>query len=449
MPLIYIHGVAVRDENAWKQREPFLRHYVAPVINPDAPEAVEILPVFWGNVGVQFAWDGASRPKTALLGQGFDTDPSSAERAVLLASLGNSLGKLPTSPSAVGVAAEGELLAAGPAVPTAPATKPQRLRDLTDDQLSDFLVGMISQQSADPAQQARMSIAADEVARDPATKPKLQACASTAEEVTLVQSLIRQRYEQMTPVADGGLLGMGAGWFPDLKDRMNELLDRANQTPGFVVSRLLGELRPVINSGVTLFIGDVFVYLANRLAQPVGAGSGAIPQPGIIPTQLLTALRKARTLQQQAETEGRHEPIVVLTHSMGGQIMYDMVSTFLPKLTDYQDIRVDFWCATATQVGLFEEMKLFLASSPDYSKAKGNKAPFPDRRYLGGWWNVWDVNDIISFTADSIFEGVDDESYDSGSSLLNAHGGYLERPSFYRTFADKLRAARDQNWHRP
>lgn len=445
MPIIYLHGVAVRDENAWKERVPFLRHYIAPVINPDRPDSVEILPVFWGNIGVKFAWDGESRPRTALLGHGFDTGASPAERAALLASLGDTLGKLPAASVAATPAPDSDLLPAGPVAPAQPAAQPQRLRDLTDDQLSDLLVTLLTQQTTDPVQRSRLSIAADEVARDPATRALLQASTSAAEEVKTVQAQMRQRYNQMPPADNDELVGMGGGWFPDLKDQLNELLDRANQTPGFVVARLLGELRPALNSGVTLFIGDVFVYLANRLR----SGSSAILQPGTIPEQLLTALRRARSLQQQAETEGRHEPIVVLTHSMGGQIMYDTVSTFLPQLPDYQDIRVDFWCATASQVGLFEEMKLFLASNPMYSKARGNKVPFPDRRYLGGWWNVWDVNDILSFTAEPMFEGLDDEFYDSGSSLLNAHGGYLERPSFYRTFADKLRAARDKNWYRP
>ncbi|AUD04873.1 hypothetical protein [Spirosoma pollinicola] len=451
MPLIYVHGVAVRDENAWKEKEPYLRRYITQEINPDDPDNVDIFPVFWGDDGVKFAWDGESRPRTALLGQGFDTEPTPAERAVLLASLGNSLGKLPASPSVVETAPEDELLAAGPATPVVSTTKPQRLRDLTNDQLSDLLAAMLMQQGANPVQQSRMIIAADDVARDPATRASLQACATTAEEVSLLQSLIKQRYDQLAPT-DDPLLGMGAGWFPNLKDRLNELLTRANQTPGFVVSRLLGEFRPVVNSAVTLFIGDVFVYLANRLAKPVAILPEAEPaelQPGTIPMQFLNALNQAYTSQQQAEAKGRFEPIVVLTHSMGGQIVYDAVTTFLPQVALYQKMRVDFWCATASQVGLFEEMKLFLASSSAYSKAKMNKVPFPDRRYLGDWWNVWDANDILSFTGESIFEDVDDEFYDSGSSTLDAHGGYLERPSFYRTFADKLRTARAINWHQP
>ncbi|MGC2221074.1 MAG: hypothetical protein WA624_01210, partial [Methylocella sp.] len=61
---------------------------------------------------------------------------------------------------------------------------------------------------------------------------------------------------------------------------------------------------------------------------------------------------------------------------------------------------------------------------------------------LGHWWNVWDHNDIISFTTEGIFaDGIDDEEFWTGKSVAAAHGGYLERPSFYRLFAEKLKAA--------
>ncbi len=194
---------------------------------------------------------------------------------------------------------------------------------------------------------------------------------------------------------------------------------------------MIAEWREPINDLVTLFLGDVFTYIANR---------GTASKPGKIPCAVLSALSEAR---QSAPGE----PVVVLTHSMGGQIVYDLVTTFLPA--SGTDLRIDFWCATASQVGLFEEMKLFVASSDAYSKANGNRVPFPACRYLGGWWNVWDHNDFISYTAKPIFERVDDEAYDSGVSLIQAHGEYLLRPSFYRKFADKVRAAKTANWGRP
>jgi hypothetical protein len=43
---------------------------------------------------------------------------------------------------------------------------------------------------------------------------------------------------------------------------------------------------------------------------------------------------------------------------------------------------IDSWCAAASQVDWFEAMKLFVESSAQHFKAKGNKVPFPDQKYL-------------------------------------------------------------------
>jgi hypothetical protein len=128
---------------------------------------------------------------------------------------------------------------------------------------------------------------------------------------------------------------------------------------------------------------------------------------------------------------------------MGGQIVYDTVTSFLPSAPELADIRIDFWCAAASQVGFFEEAKLFLARQDQYRQ--GNPVPFP-KKHLGVWWNVWDYNDVISFTVKDIIRGVDDEPNSSGMSLISAHGGYLQRPSFFRRFANKVQAAAEQGW---
>jgi hypothetical protein len=80
--------------------------------------------------------------------------------------------------------------------------------------------------------------------------------------------------------------------------------------------------------------------------------------------------------------ESRGEPLVVLTHSMGGQIFYDLVTHFLPRMPEHRGIRIDYWCAAASQVGLFEELGLFLESAPERGPGP---AAHPPREHLGGW----------------------------------------------------------------
>jgi hypothetical protein len=72
----------------------------------------------------------------------------------------------------------------------------------------------------------------------------------------------------------------------------------------------------------------------------------------------------------------------------------------------------------------------------------------PDRRYLGGWWNVWDRSDFISYRAGGIIKDLVEESYDSGLWVKEAHGGYLKRPSFFREFAERLETAKTGAWGR-
>ncbi len=296
-----------------------------------------------------------------------------------------------------------------------------RLKDLTPDELSDLLSTVIVEGNLYPGTRPELIIAADEVAHDPATPTVLAQCSTIQEELERLSALLDQKRV-------GVLVAQGTGIWSKIVDRLGEATSRAVNAPAYTLSTVVAETREPINRMVTLFIGDVFVYLRTRQNSM---------SPGPIPKVVIDTLTEAKKAAP-------NEPLIVLTHSMGGQIIYDLVTHFLPK--SQSNLRIDFWCATASQVGLFEEMKLFLESSPQYSKTKGNKVPFPDKQYLGGWWNVWDHNDFISYTAAPIIEGVDDESYDSGVSLIKAHGGYLMRPSFYRKFGAKLAAAKKRNW---
>jgi hypothetical protein len=443
MPIVHVHGVSVRDTSpdyavSWEQIKTFLRTFIAPVIADD-PENVYIEPAYWGDVASRFYWDEASRPPSPLLGMGGAAEPTPYDRAIASAELRSALGNLPASaPAAGGGGLAGGLAPAGPVAPAAAGAgvAPQRLKDLTPTQLSDLAAAIVDDiPNLDAVTRAHVALAADAVAHDPNTFQQLAAQPDSDAELAKLQDLIRQRFDQEY---GGGLAGQGfvPAWLSNLTKGLDETLDRAADLPGYIASRAVAEVRGPLNSRVTHFIGDVFYYLANR---------GDAAKPGGVPEKLLTAVAAARANQLQRNGE----PLIIMTHSMGGQLVYDLVSHFLPNSPQYKGTRVDMWCATASQVGLFEELKLFKASTLDYSKAKKNKVPFPDRRFLGEWSNVWDHNDFASYTAKGIFEGVDDWEYNSGMSAVEAHGGYLKRPSFFREFAARAVTAKNNNWWRP
>jgi hypothetical protein len=443
MPLLFLHGVSNRPGASWQATarmvEVFLRRYVAPAISDD-PDGVPFLPVMWGDLGAKLAWNGASRPRSALLGMGAEPDAVAMDRMLtVLAHPG--LAALPVAP----VAGPTGLIAAGAAPPAAPAAPdggdgadgPGLLGDLPPERLADLLVACLLDPAAvepgtgapggsgTPTELAAVLAAADEVARDPATEAALAGVRDAAGQVAIVRDLFERHCAELLAEQEA-LVGMGAGpWAARLRDRLGEATSRGRGVPAWAASRVLLEARGPVNDAVTMFIGDVLRYLVGR---------GPVDAPGPIPRRLLDALERAARLGR----DRGGEPVVLLTHSMGGQLGYDALTGYLPADPRYADVRVDFWCAAASQVGLFEELKLFLASSSDYGAAAGRKVPVPDAGRLGRWWNVWDPNDVLSFTAAPVFDGVLDEPFDGGLSLVGAHGGYLARPSFYRRLRRRL-----------
>jgi hypothetical protein len=374
---------------------------------------------------VRFAWDGASRPRTRLLKMGTGDKPlSPLEGALTAQAFADTFRRLPATPSSTPAA--GGLIAGGVAV--SPAGAKLSLKNLGTDELSDLLAAMISAQVAKPERRARLILAADAVAHDPATPAALASARSPEQERDLLLDRVRQKAE-----ADAALVGMGIpNWLAGVRDRLSEALSRAVDLPTCAVSVAAAEVRPHLNALVSVFLGDVFAYLHSR---------GSVVQPSEIPKRLLKKLEQAHAHKLE-----RGEPLVVLSHSMGEQIIYDALTHFLPGTLSLREVRIDFWCATASQVGFFEEAKLFLTSQPEHKT--GHPVPFP-HAHLGVWWNVWDHNDFLSFTAKDIIDKIIDESFDSGLSLLTAHGGYLGRPSFYRAFAYKLREVVASAWRMP
>ncbi len=195
---------------------------------------------------------------------------------------------------------------------------------------------------------------------------------------------------------------------------------------GHYLSRVVSLFRRPHFLQTSTFVGDAFHYLAVR---------GMAPRPGPIPARVLATLAEARA--NQLDRGG--EPLIVVSHSLGGLIFYDIVTHFLPHLPEYADLHIDFWASISTQIGIFEEMKLFLASDERYGP--DNPVPFPDRRFLGAWWNVWDTHDFLSFSVRDIISGVEDEYFNSGLSVAGAHLACLKMSSFYTLLAEKLKDA--------
>src|SRR5207237_5468746 len=115
-------------------------------------------------------------------GDGAPVSPVSSAQA--FAAFAESLRRLPDAGAAPAAPAGG--LVSGSGARKATAAKPVDLHDLADDQLSDLLASIIEKETAEAAQRTKLVLAADEAARDPATRAALAKVPAGDEQVKLL-----------------------------------------------------------------------------------------------------------------------------------------------------------------------------------------------------------------------------------------------------------------------
>lgn len=423
MPIVFVHGVSVRDDKGWEQLEILLRRYIAPLISDDAA-GVTISRCYWGDFGAKFRFGGASIPNSPIMHLLKNRPLATFSKA--------QIGKIRAVSQRL---LKDDETGKRKLFRTARSEEPQefKMASLSQEDLSNLLAqAVISNSGLDSEDSAIATLAADEVAHEADTYDALAKCDTRQEEIQLLRERVAARYLKLK-----GHVKSSKSKLPVLRDslliNMLESVARTAHGAGFVLTRAAAEARSPINQFVTSFIGDVFAYLTER---------GDASAPGWIPATLLAALTEAHDIK----VARGGEPLIVMSHSMGGQIVYDAVTHFLPRLPEYKDFKIDFWCACASQVGLFEELKLFLESDNKYGIESGDAVPYPPSSHLGYWWNVWDHNDFVSYSTRSIIAGVDDEAYSTGMAIVSAHSGYLTLPSFFRRFQKKIKKAKQLGW---
>jgi hypothetical protein len=216
------------------------------------------------------------------------------------------------------------------------------------------------------------------------------------------------------PAVPGAAVTMGV--MDKIWDKLSEAKDRIFAGPGQLGSAaLLALTGESARMAAATFFGDAFVYFQQR---------GTKENPGPIPTIVIDALHQARAATPTGEN------MIAVGHSMGGIILYDVLTSFVP------DFKVEVVVTGGSQFAVVEELKLFLASDPNIPGPALAKAPRPAK--VDRWLNIYDTNDPVGFSADGVFEGIEDFEYSTGKSLLQAHGAYFLRPSFHQRLAVRL-----------
>ncbi|MCK6452171.1 MAG: hypothetical protein L6R19_15175 [Alphaproteobacteria bacterium] len=409
MTIVYIHGVKVRDPQQGVRLEKPFRRWLAPKISVNGAEP-DYIPVYWGDAAARFRWELDARPRTALLGMGGGTGFPG------LGSLREASARTPLDQPAGGAAASGPVLGATPAAPAASAPP---LSSVPVARRGDFLADLYL--AARPRSAARR----DPLAEEPFVAAIADAAASVAAEwdkAIAAEQTEAARAARLVQAVDAALAGdklLAMGALQDWMSRAGETLTRAASWPGDAVSTVFAELRPVLNEFVAYFVGDVLAYVHGR-----EAGG----RPGEIPRRVLDALKSAHRRKKRTG-----EPIVVVTHSMGGQLFYDAVTFFAASEPKLAELEIDHWISCGAQVSFFAELGLF-KGQPDTRKPHRLQRPAA----IAAWTNFYDRNDLVGFVMEPVFAGVKDVEYDTGYGLAFAHTGFLARPSFFEAIADRI-----------
>jgi hypothetical protein len=397
MPVVFVHGVNTRHNAAYRagvevRKALFIKHLAGAKIGGKSFNDV-VDPVFpmWGDLATTFAWNMASLPHGEMQSLGGDGD----------------------------TALRPYLAAVSDALAQSVSSEP-----LLDLAMRDFpqaveLISSLAIDQATEGQEAEVAefvLAAQAYAAENPTPPWLANLTTDDQLLGNLNLAITQR---------GGVQAQGISDVVNtiktaatkLKTAATGLVgSAANKAGDYASSKLLGWTRDGLNANLGRFFGDIFIYFNGR---------GDAAAPGPIPQRVLAGY------DQAVAGAAPNEPLVIVGHSLGGVISFDLISHFRP------DLEVDLFVSVGSQVAHFEEMKLFKGS--DEGVKPPNKAKTPDN--IKHWINVYDEVDIFAYACNDVFDRVDlDVRYDTQTYVIKSHGEYFQQERFY----ERLRARIDE-----
>jgi hypothetical protein len=412
MAVIFVHGVNNRRQDpGYEARRLVTQHFIEHTLmgaSINGKPLVDVKAVFpyWGDLAAQFAWNMKSLPsgEREALGPGVADD-----LRPVVAAVRDALEKPGTARDE-------------PLITLARYSFPRAVDVLTDLVLQNAAADRVPD-AAQFAIEAQLYAAKFEPPKPPPAW--LTGIATDAQFCNQLLGALKAAAQPAGAAAGAQALGGLFDKIGNVVAASSAMLKKATQdvaekvldrTGDFASTKVLAWSRSSLNATLGRFFGDVFIYMDGR---------GDHDSPGKIPSLLLAEWDKAI-----AASPG--EPLVIIGHSLGGVISYDLLTHFRP------DLNVDLFVTVGSQVSHFEEMKLFKASRNDIPGPLGDKAPKPAN--IKHWINAFDEVDIFSYSCKDVFADVDDYAYDTKTYVVKAHGAYLEQARFY----ERLRARIDK-----
>ncbi|GAA0404046.1 hypothetical protein GCM10009541_54050 [Micromonospora gifhornensis] len=392
MPIVFVHGVGTRRgtgkayDRRVAARTALLRRFLGPTLGLD-PKSTRVFNPYWGSEAATFRWDHASLPGPDVEAFGAPDDPTSSDGVLAEAAL--TAWEEPPPPDRTLLATARMSAPAAVDLLWTVASEVEWIDSADVDSLAGF-----AYEASRWADGVRATDLID-VGNDPALFGRIVEAVERAD------------------AAAGDTESFGVR---EATVVLREALDRIRTAGPRFTSAVAGSvLRRRVHTGVATFMGDVLAYLRQR------EQSGA---DGPIASTVTADLRQAHDARTDADPH-----VVVVAHSMGGNIVFDLLSHLRP------DLSCDVLVTVGSQVGLFAELDLLPAVAAPAVAAR-DRSPRPAS--IGRWLNVFDECDVLSFAASGVFSGVDDFAYSTGYGLLKAHSSYFVRPSFFRRLGARL-----------
>lgn len=410
MPLVFVHGVNVREEPSSSEevaaRNAYFKEFLLEGIVAD-PQKVQIFNPYWGQYGVKFAWKQASLPTK-------DIEELGPEDDLTILLLNQIVSTEVNNSNAFLIE----------------MAKQQTLEDVVDLLWAVGAEGASEQQGIELARLALRAVNYAHHNPHPTWLDSVdndEAFLDTFEEVVnkwhisgqSTNQSIDEQWETLGTIKGWGLVEEGL-------ERVKKVLQKSVRKVALqtgvsvaksrITSSVVGSIRPFLHKNITRFIGDVFVYLNER---------GTAANPGSIVQEIINHLEQA-----QRAISSEDNKLIVVAHSMGGNIMYDILTYFKPEL------EVDFFITVGSQVALFEEMKCFQASNKAVPvDPKVDRVQKPEN--IKHWINVLDYNDVLGFSMKDVFENVEDYRYSTKDGVIS-HITYFLMPTFYQRLKQRI-----------
>jgi hypothetical protein len=436
MPLVFVHGVNTRrgetteQQRVYDNRVEFAKQQFREIAFKDRCPDLEVFAPYWGDLGVVFARNLASIPHGELQTLGIASSETAAVEETTSAHLDAELGldddvrnrPILTLARRRGLRPAVNLLFAGasaapldPLVDQAQHRMPQAARLALAAEVYAERTPAPPWLVAVQTDEAFVERLLEELARNGSVdRPELQSLAVGSalgnwlqNAATAVGDAARKVVNVATGAVVGGLGGVivgatvGAG-------------DTASRHAFVLASRYL---RPAASTFIGRFFGDVFTYMDDRTA---------------IARRVLDAIDRAAAARDRSGS--RDTELVLVGHSFGGIILFDILTHFRPHL------RCELLVTVGSQVGLFAEMGRF-ANQPalDAAFAAGKPAARPDN--IERWINVYDVTDYVGFGVKDVFTGVSDFAFEADAYPIVSHGAYFDTPNFYVRLRERVAEA--------